>query len=275
MQKSRTLKISLEHAGKTFYSSSKEQHIALKAGNLDIYEGEFVCLVGPSGCGKSTVINLMAGFDQPTEGSVQIDGKAVLSPDPDRIMIFQDYGLFPWKTALDNVLFGLKCRGFGAVEARKKAMAALAGVGLTAYAQRHPHELSGGMKQRVALARALAVEPSVLFMDEPFAALDAFTRLHLQDELLELRKKKKITVIFVTHDLDEAVYLGDRIVLMAPNPGRFENNMPIELPFPRNRTDKQFDHYRKELFEAFDLVHKEAGRKSMAEEELQQGGSGI
>lgn len=275
MQKSRTLKISLQHAGKTFYSSSKEQHIALKAGNLDIYEGEFVCLVGPSGCGKSTVINLMAGFDQPTEGSVKIDGKAVLAPDPDRIMIFQDYGLFPWKTALDNVLFGLKCRGFGAVEGRKKAMAALAGVGLTAYAQRHPHELSGGMKQRVALARALAVEPSVLFMDEPFAALDAFTRLHLQDELLELRKKRKITVIFVTHDLDEAVYLGDRIVLMAPNPGRFENNMSIELPYPRNRTDKQFDHYRKELFEAFDLVHKEAGRKSMDSEELQQGGSGI
>jgi NitT/TauT family transport system ATP-binding protein len=275
MQNSRTLKISLQQVGKTFYSSSGERHIALKAGNLDIYEGEFICIVGPSGCGKSTVINLMAGFEHPTEGSVKIDGKVVTAPDPDRIMIFQDYGLFPWKTALDNVLFSLKCRGLEAVEARKKAMAALAGVGLTAYAQRHPHELSGGMKQRVALARALAVEPSVLFMDEPFAALDAFTRLHLQDELLELRKKRKITVIFVTHDLDEAVYLGNRIVLMAPNPGRFENNMSIELPYPRNRTDKQFDHCRRKLFEAFDLVHKEAGRMSIEEEELQQGGSGI
>jgi NitT/TauT family transport system ATP-binding protein len=275
MLNGRTPKIRLQNAGKSFHTSSDGTHVALAAGSLDIYEGEFVCLVGPSGCGKSTVINLMAGFEQPTEGSVLIDGKPVLKPDPDRIMIFQDYGLFPWKTALDNILFGLKCRGISKAEAKKRALAALSGVGLSAWAQRHPHELSGGMKQRVALARALAVEPSVLFMDEPFAALDAFTRLHLQDELLELRKKRKITIIFVTHDLDEAVYLGERIVLMAPNPGRFENNITIDLPYPRDRTDKHFDHYRKELFEAFDLVHKEAGRIRKEAEEIQEDGSGI
>jgi len=275
MVNGRTPKISLLNAGKSFHTSSDGAHVALAAGNLDIYEGEFVCLVGPSGCGKSTVINLMAGFEQPTEGSVLIDGKPVLKPDPDRIMIFQDYGLFPWKTALDNILFGLKCRGVSKTEAKKRALAALSGVGLSAWAQRHPHELSGGMKQRVALARALAVEPSVLFMDEPFAALDAFTRLHLQDELLELRKKRKITIIFVTHDLEEAVYLGERIVLMAPNPGRFENNITIDLPYPRNRTDKHFDDYRKELFEAFDLVHKEAGRIRKEAEDIQEDGSGI
>ncbi len=275
MVNGRTPKIRLLNAGKSFHTSSEAAHVALAAGNLDIYEGEFVCLVGPSGCGKSTVINLMAGFEQPTEGSVMIDGKPVLKPDPDRIMIFQDYGLFPWKTALDNILFGLKCRGISKAEAKKRALAALSGVGLSAWAQRHPHELSGGMKQRVALARALAVEPSVLFMDEPFAALDAFTRLHLQDELLELRKKRKITIIFVTHDLDEAVYLGERIVLMAPNPGRFENNITIDLPYPRDRTDKHFDRYRKELFEAFDLVHKEAGRIRKEAEGIQEEGSGI
>ncbi|TLU53211.1 MAG: ABC transporter ATP-binding protein [Chlorobium sp.] len=275
MVNGRTPKIRLLNAGKSFHTSSEGAHVALAAGNLDIYEGEFVCLVGPSGCGKSTVINLMAGFEQPTEGSVLIDGKPVLKPDPDRIMIFQDYGLFPWKTALDNILFGLKCRGVSKTEAKKRALAALSGVGLSAWAQRHPHELSGGMKQRVALARALAVEPSVLFMDEPFAALDAFTRLHLQEELLELRKKRKITIIFVTHDLEEAVYLGERIVLMAPNPGRFENNITIDLPYPRDRTDKHFDHYRKKLFEAFDLVHKEAGRIRKEAEEIQEDGSGI
>ncbi|MEI6638505.1 MAG: ABC transporter ATP-binding protein [Chlorobium sp.] len=275
MVNGRTPKIRLLNAGKSFLTSSDCAHVALAAGNLDIYEGEFVCLVGPSGCGKSTVINLMAGFEQPTEGSVLIDGKPVLKPDPDRIMIFQDYGLFPWKTALDNILFGLKCRGVSKTEAKKRALAALSGVGLSAWAQRHPHELSGGMKQRVALARALAVEPSVLFMDEPFAALDAFTRLHLQEELLELRKKRKITIIFVTHDLEEAVYLGERIVLMAPNPGRFENNITIDLPYPRDRTDKHFDHYRKKLFEAFDLVHKEAGRIRKEAEEIQEDGSGI
>ncbi|NTW52823.1 MAG: ABC transporter ATP-binding protein [Chlorobiaceae bacterium] len=270
-------KISLIDAEKTYRSSSGETQTALEKARIDINEGEFVCLVGPSGCGKSTVINLMAGFEQPTGGSVTIDGKPVVAPDPDHIMLFQDYGLFPWKTALDNVLFGLKCRGVREGEAKKKALAALDSVGLATYANRHPHELSGGMKQRVSLARALAVEPSVLFMDEPFGALDAFTKLHLQDELLELRKKRLLTVVFVTHDLDEAIYLGDRVVLMAPNPGRFVNIMEIEMATPRSRTDERFDRYRKELLTAFDLVHRQSSMisKTLVTERIQQDGSGI
>ncbi|NTU58765.1 MAG: ABC transporter ATP-binding protein [Chlorobiaceae bacterium] len=277
MNNRRTPKISLVNAEKTYRSSSGETQTALAKASLDINEGEFVCLVGPSGCGKSTVINLMAGFEKPNGGTVTIDGKPVTEPDPDHIMLFQDYGLFPWKSALDNVLFGLKCRGIRDQEAKQKALAALDSVGLATYAQRHPHELSGGMKQRVSLARALAVEPSVLFMDEPFAALDAFTKLHLQDELLELRKKRRLTVVFVTHDLEEAIYLGDRVVLMAPNPGRFVNIMDIDLASPRNRTDDRFDHYRKQLFTAFDLVHRESSQmnRALVTESIQQGGSGI
>ncbi len=262
MNNGRIPKISFRNAEKTFYSSSGESHTALTAGNLDVYKGEFLCLVGPSGCGKSTAINLMAGFEQPTGGSVLIDGEPVLEPHPDRIMIFQDYGLFPWKTALDNVMFGLRCRGIKEVDAKKTALAALESVNLTAEAKRHPHELSGGMKQRVALARALAVEPGVLFMDEPFAALDAFTRLRLQDELLDIRKKRQITVIFVTHDLDEAIYLGDRVVVMAANPGRFEDIITVDLPYPRDRTEQSFDHYRKKLFHAFNLVHNSERKHS-------------
>ena len=272
-----TPKISLRDAEKSYRSSSGQQQTALLKGNLDIAEGEFVCLVGPSGCGKSTVINLMAGFEKPTAGSVTIDGKDVAAPDPDHIMIFQDYGLFPWKTALDNVLFGLRCKGVDARESKQKALDALVTVGLGNHVHRHPHELSGGMRQRVSLARALAVEPSVLFMDEPFAALDTFTRLRLQDELLELRKKRALTVVFVTHDLEEAIYLGDRVVLMAPNPGRFVSVMDIELDLPRERTDERFEQYRKKLFEAFDLVHRESHRIGSQESavEVLEGGSGI
>jgi len=270
-------KITLRDAEKLYRSSSGETHTALSKGTLEVNEGEFICLVGPSGCGKSTVINLLAGFEKPTGGSVTIDGKPVGEPDPDHIMIFQDYGLFPWKSALDNVLFGLKCRGVKERDARQKALEALETVGLGDYAHRHPHELSGGMKQRVSLARALAVEPSVLFMDEPFAALDTFTRLRLQQELLELRKKRELTVIFVTHDLEEAIYLGDRVVLMAPNPGRFVSIMDIDLESPRDRTGERFELYRKELFEAFDLVHRESRRPGRARrnEEVLEDGSGI
>lgn len=275
MNNQQPAKIRLENAQKTYRSSKGEENLALQQSNLDLYEGEFICFIGPSGCGKSTIINMMAGFEQPTAGKVLIDGKAVKEPNPDHIMMFQDYGLFPWKSALENVLFSLKCRNVPNKEAKERAMASLKNVGLAEHAQRHPHELSGGMRQRVALARALAVEPSVLFMDEPFAALDAFTRMHLQDELVKLRNKRKLTVILVTHDLDEAVYLGDRVVLMAPNPGRIEKVISIDMPFPRNRAGKDFDEHRKNIFIAFDIVHKENIRSSDKVTDVQQDGSGI
>jgi NitT/TauT family transport system ATP-binding protein len=253
-----TAKIHLAGVEKRFLSARGEERVALSRLDLEIRAGEFVCLVGPSGCGKTTLINLMAGFEQPSGGSVEIDGKPVTGPDPDHIMIFQDYGLYPWRTVLGNVLFGLQARKVAAAKAREKALAALELVGLLQSADKHPHELSGGMKQRVAIARALAVEPSVLFMDEPFGALDAFTRLHLQDELLRIWIEKKTTVVFVTHDLDEAIALGQKVVLMASNPGCIQRILDIHLPYPRERTDVNFTTIRRELFEEFHLVHKQA-----------------
>lgn len=252
------LKIRLDGVEKRYRSARGDELVALSRLDLEIGAGEFVCLVGPSGCGKTTLINLMAGFDRPTAGTVQIDGRPVTGPDPDHIMIFQDYGLYPWKTVLGNVLFGLQAKGVKGSEARDRARAYLDLVGLGKFAGSHPHELSGGMKQRVAIARALAVEPSVLFMDEPFAALDAFTRLRLQDEVLRLWEEKRPTVVFVTHDLDEAIYLGGRVVLMAPNPGRVSKVLAVDLPRPCDRTSDAFAAYRRELFEEFHLVHREA-----------------
>lgn len=253
-----TVKISLQGVEKRFRTARGEEQVALSQVNLEIAEGEFVCLVGPSGCGKTTLVNLMAGFDKPTSGQVVIEARPVTGPDPDRILIFQDYGLYPWKTVLENVLFGLQARKVSPAEARERARATLELVGLQAAAGKHPHELSGGMKQRVAIARALAVEPSVLFMDEPFAALDAFTRLHLQDELLRIWEEKRPTVVFVTHDLDEAIYLGQRVVLMAPGPGRIQRIIDVSLPRPRERTLGDFARVRRELFEEFHLVHQQA-----------------
>jgi len=251
-------KIQLSSVEKRFISARGDEQVALSQLDLEIGSGEIVCLVGPSGCGKTTIINLMAGFEKPSNGTVHIDGKQVSGPDPDHIMIFQDYGLYPWRTVLGNVLFGLQAKGISSGEALDKAMAALELVGLTSSKYKHPHELSGGMKQRVSIARALAVEPSVLFMDEPFAALDAFTRLHLQDELLRIWQEKQPTIVFVTHDLDEAITLGQKVVLMAPNPGRVQRILDVKLPYPRERTENNFASFRKELFMEFHLVHRQA-----------------
>ncbi|AMV70541.1 ABC transporter ATP-binding protein [Desulfuromonas carbonis] len=251
-------KILLREVEKRFPNQRGAATCALASVDLEIAAGEFVCLVGPSGCGKTTLINLLAGFTRPSSGRIEIDGRQVLGPDPDHIMIFQDYGLYPWKSALGNILFALEARGQRGAEAQERARHYLDLVGLGQAADRHPHQLSGGMRQRVALARALAVEPSVLFMDEPFAALDAFTRLRLQDELLRLWQQKKPTVVFVTHDLDEAVYLGGKVVLMAPNPGRVQKIVSIDLARPCDRTGDDFSTYRRELFREFQLVHEQA-----------------
>lgn len=256
MTPSPPLKIRLRGVSKSFLSARGETREALGTVDLLVRAGEFVCVVGPSGCGKTTLVNLMAGFETPTTGTVEIDGAKVVAPDPDHIMIFQDYGLYPWRTVLGNVLFGLAARGVPDEEARERALATLDLVGLRDAAGKHPHELSVGMKQRVALARALAVEPSVLFMDEPFAALDAFTRQHLQTELLNIWQQRRPTVVFVTHDLDEAVLLGQRVVLMAPDPGRIERVLGNDLPYPRERTDAGFIIQRRELFDSLDLVRR-------------------
>lgn len=255
-------KIIIEAVSKTFISNNNQPQKVLSDIHLSIAPGELICLLGPSGCGKTTLLNLIGGFEQPTTGSVSIDGQPVNRPHPKHIKIFQDYGLFPWRTVLDNVLFGLEAKGMPRREARNIAQEYLELVGLSAAAEQFPRQLSGGMKQRVAIARALAVEPDILLMDEPFGALDAFTRYHLQDEILRIWQEKQPTIIFVTHDIDEAIYLGQKIVIMSPNPGQIKTVLPVTFPKPADRSDEAFMAYRREVFSAFAMVHENVPRKN-------------
>ena len=247
-------KIEINNIYKSFPGTKGKQLDVLVDVNLQIESGEFLCLLGPSGCGKTTLMNLMAGFEQPTGGTLTIDGLPVTRPNPKHITIFQDYGLFPWRNVLGNVSFGLEAKGIKGKAARERAEAYLELVGLTEFAGSFPRQLSGGMKQRVAIARALAVEPDILFMDEPFAALDAFTRYRLQDEVLRIWQEKQPTIIFVTHDIDEAVYLAQRVAIMSPNPGRIKQLIDIRLPRPCDRGDAGLSTYRQKVFREFELV---------------------
>ena len=210
---------------------------ALEGINLSVAAKEFLCLIGPSGCGKSTVLNLLAGLDLPTEGEVLAGGEPVQGPDPSRVLIFQDAALFPWLNVQANVEFGLRMKGLSSEECRKTAQRLLEMVHLEKFGRSWVHELSGGMKQRVALARALAVDPAVLLLDEPFGALDAITRDRLHGELQELWLRTYKTMVFVTHNVREAVVLGDRVVVMSPLPGRVVSEHRIDLPRPRNMED--------------------------------------
>ncbi|WP_172352921.1 ABC transporter ATP-binding protein [Mesorhizobium sp. NZP2298] len=207
--------------------------LALDRLSLDIADGEFVTLVGPSGCGKSTALNIAAGLLTPSEGTVLVDGKAVDGPGPERGMIFQQYALFPWLTVRQNVEFGLRVKGEGASRRREIAARFIDLVGLGDFADALPKTLSGGMKQRCAIARAYAVDPSILLMDEPFGALDALTRVQLQDQLLDTWSRERRTVMFITHDVDEAVYLANRVIVMAARPGRLKEIIDVPLPYPR------------------------------------------
>lgn len=226
--------------------------------DLEINSGEFLCLLGPSGCGKTTLMNLMAGFEKTSSGVIAIDGTPVDGPNPKRITIFQDYALLPWRTVLGNVLFGLEAKGIKGKEAAAIAEEYIALVGLTASVASFPHQLSGGMKQRVSIARALAVEPDVLFMDEPFAALDAFTRQRLQDELMRIWLAKRPTIVFVTHDIDEAVYLGERVAIMSVNPGKITKIINVGLPKPADRNDEMLVQVRRKVYHEFENVHEAA-----------------
>jgi NitT/TauT family transport system ATP-binding protein len=210
---------------------------ALDRTDLAVRPGEFVCIVGPSGCGKSTLLNLLAGLDTPSEGEVLAGGEPVRGTDPSCVLIFQDAALFPWLTAQSNVEFGLRMRGMPAKERAEEAARLLDLVHLGQFKRAYVHELSGGMKQRVAIARALAVNPAVLLMDEPFGALDAMTRGILHAELQELWMRTKMSVLFVTHNVREAVVLGDRVLVMSPRPGRIVSEHPVDLPRPRRIED--------------------------------------
>ncbi len=213
---------------------------ALRDVSLQIGDGEFVCLVGPSGCGKTTLLHLIAGFLQPTRGTVAFQQRPIIGPGPDRGVVFQEYALFAWMTARQNVEFGLRAKPLSRGQRRRLALDALDRVGLLAAADKYPHEMSGGMRQRVAVARALVVEPKVLLMDEPFAAVDAMTRQTLQDDLLRLWKETGVSVVFVTHNIDEAIYLAQRVVIMAPHPGTIVADRRIDAAYPRDRGSAAF-----------------------------------
>jgi NitT/TauT family transport system ATP-binding protein len=230
------------------YDTPAGSVLAVKGFTLDIKESEFLCLVGPSGCGKSTMLNIMAGFLKPTAGTITIAGKSINGSGTDRGVVFQDFAqLFPWRTALGNVSFGLEMKGVKKAEREQIAREQLRLVKLEKFVKSYPHHLSGGMQQRVAIARALAYNPSVLLMDEPFAALDALTRDEMQKLLAEVWAETKKTVIYVTHNVAEAVYLGDRVIVMSPHPGRISAEVPITLPRPRDPLSVEFLDYQKKL----------------------------
>src|SRR5258708_7885044 len=227
-------KLSIDNVSKSFRAKHGVVH-ALDRVSLQVAEGEFVCLVGPSGCGKSTLLNLIDGFEQPDEGTLVAGDQPVRGPSRERMMMFQEAALFPWLDVLGNVMFGLKQKpGLTAAERREVADSYLKLVGLEKFRHAYIHELSGGMKQRVALARALAPNPQVLLMDEPFAALDALTREQLYGDLQRIWEQRRKTIVFVTHNVREAVCLGDRVVLFSPHPGQIREDFRIELPRPRD-----------------------------------------
>ena len=225
--------IRIDRVSVVFGTGAAANH-AVKETSLDILPGEFVCILGPSGCGKSTLLNSVAGYVQPTTGRVFVDGEVITKPGPDRGMVFQQYSLFPWKTIHDNIAFGPQLAGHSAAECSSTAQSFLAMIGLSKYAKSYPSELSGGMQQRVGIARALANYPRVLLMDEPFGALDAQTRLMMQDHLLNIWKDFGITVLFVTHDVDEAIFLADRVLVMSASPGSIIADLKVPLDRPRD-----------------------------------------
>ena len=231
----RNVKVKIDHVEK-IYDGRQGKMIALNGVDLDIYENEFICVVGPSGCGKSTLLNIIAGLLEPTSGAVYVDGKKVEGTGTERGVVFQQYALFPWLTVKKNVMFGLNLKkGMTDAEREETAMKYIKMVGLEKFVNAYPKELSGGMKQRVAIARAYAVNPSLLLMDEPFGALDAQTRTQLQTELLKTWEEEKKTCFFITHDVEEAIILATKVIVMSARPGRIKTIIDINLPYPRTQ----------------------------------------
>ncbi len=221
---------------------------------LDVHEGEFVCILGPSGCGKSTLLNIVGGFITPTEGEVTIDGERVTEPDPRRIFVFQERGVFPWLTVEQNISFGLF--RLDEKEQRERVAHYVAMVGLRGFEKSYPRELSGGMKQRLEVARALAVNPDVLYLDEPFGALDSITRLQMRRELLRIWEAERKTILFVTHDIEESVQLADRVVVLSARPGRVQRIVDVGIEHPRDLSDPRYIACRDEIFGEIGLAHQ-------------------
>jgi NitT/TauT family transport system ATP-binding protein len=233
----KTEQIKINHVFKIFKTQDQKDVVALKDIELSINEGEFVCLLGPSGCGKSTLLNAIAGFSLPTNGDITVDQKLVTAPGPERGMVFQEYALFPWMTVEENIVFGLKIKKMSPEFIEKKCDELLEKLKLSEFRNRYPKDLSGGMRQRVAIARVLALDPPIMLMDEPFGALDALTRRSLQDELLKIWSETRKTVVFVTHSMEEAIYLADRIIVMTYRPGTIKKDIQVDIDRPRNPSD--------------------------------------
>lgn len=249
--------IKFENVKKSFIREDDSIVNALNGVNFEIADGDFVTLIGPSGCGKSTLLRLLAGFDTPTEGKVYLDGEEIKKPSYDRGLVFQEHNLFSWLNIYDNIAFGLKARH---IFKEKKASVDefIELVGLKGFENSYPHQLSGGMCQRASLARALIGHPKALLLDEPLGALDAFTRMNMQDELLRIKKEQNMTMIMVTHDVDEAVYLSNRIVVMSPRPSKIEKIIDVRLSYPRDRNSPDFVYFRNEILKILDYAGKEA-----------------
>ncbi|WP_374074344.1 ABC transporter ATP-binding protein [Bdellovibrio bacteriovorus] len=256
-----TAQIEIDHVHKVFSGAGRDV-IALRDIDFNISQGQFICLLGPSGCGKSTLLNAIAGFSLPTQGQIRVDGKAVAQPGPDRGMVFQEYALFPWMTVADNITFGLKIKNENPQKIESTLTELLAMLKLTDFRDRFPKDLSGGMRQRVAIARVLALDSPIMLMDEPFGALDALTRRSLQDELLKLWSHLKKTIVFVTHSIEESIYLADRIIVMSYRPGTVKRDIAVQLERPRNPASPDFNDLKREISQ---LVMEEQNRFEQAQ----------
>lgn len=250
------------------FNTSQGSVCALKDIHFKVHRREFVCVIGPSGCGKSTLIRILAGLENPTSGSMLLNGEAVKGPSSDRGMVFQGYTLFPWLSVKRNVMFGLQQSGLGKSAAEEQAMQWIELVGLSSFADAYPHQLSGGMKQRVAIARALANQPKILLMDEPFGALDPQTRLKMQSYLMEIWRNIDITVLFITHDLDEAIYLADRILVLKANPGEVQEIIEVPVPQPRHAEQCLSSEFLATKRYLETLIHPEDTTESLSTEHL-------
>jgi NitT/TauT family transport system ATP-binding protein len=248
------------------FAKGERRVMALQDIDLDVAQREFVAILGPSGCGKSTLLNMVAGFDHPTRGTVKVEGEEIVEPSPRRCVVFQEPALFPWLTVMDNVVFGPKNRRQPAAEYRPRAAQIIEQVGLRGFEASYPAELSGGMRQRVGIARVLIMEPRVLLMDEPFGSLDAQTRSLMQELLLALWQRHQQTVLFITHDIEEALLLADRVCVMTARPGRIKKSIPVPMPRPRSielTLSPEFNALRREVL---DLIREESVRAAMETE---------
>ena len=240
--------IDIRHVRKQFDVRGGGEALVLDDINLSIAANQFLSIVGRSGCGKTTLLNIIAGLDAASGGEVLIAGRRVVGPGQGQGMVFQQHALFPWLTALENVVFGARSLPLAKAEKIDRARELLQLVGLEASAGKYPREMSGGMQQRIAIARALALDPDILLMDEPFGALDELTRIEMQQELLRIWEARRKTVVFITHDIDEALTLSDRVILLAPHPGRVARDIAIDLPRPRSRTDRRFNEFYEQIW---------------------------